>query len=145
MHSVKKIVLFFVLLSTILLAEPIYSFKIVGINYIDWSSDTESKTSNRDFSSIKFDGGFGYDWTDFYGYIALENPTDSYSNEAPHNQRYAAFGDWDIALKDDYKIHIQNFYANSNNYYVNDFVVGFGYKYYNDGFLDKTIFRCSFY
>ena len=96
MHSVKKIVLFFVLLSTILLAELIYSFKIVGINYIDWSSDTESKTSNRDFSSIKFDGGFGYDWMDFYGYIALENPTDSYSNEAPHNQRYAAFGDWDI-------------------------------------------------
>jgi len=83
---------------------------------------------------VKLDGGFGYGWMDFYGYLTLENPTKSYSEDFPNNQRYVGFGDLDIKLKNNVKLHIQNFYSNSNSFSVNDFVIGLGYKYQQKNF-----------
>lgn len=126
------------LVSVSLYADPLYTFKSVSLNYIDWTNTTEAKTEQRDFSFVKVDGGFGYEWVDFYGYVTLEQPTKSYDNEFPDNQRYVGFFDTDIEIKNSFKLHIQTFYAKSRDFYVNDFVVGLGYKYQkNSGFWIK--------
>lgn len=136
----KFITLIFLLqmMTLSLLAGPIYSFKTIGISYVDWLKNTEEKTSQRDFAFVKAEGGFGYESMDFYGYISLENPIKKYEDDAPHNQRYVGYGDLDIALKDGLKLHIQNFYLGSEPFYVNNLVVGFAYKVSNDsGFWFK--------
>jgi hypothetical protein len=107
-----------VLFASTLFAEPLYSFKDVSINYFDWSAKTQKDLGPKDFAYLNVEGGLGYDWMDFYGFVSLENPTKSYNEESPLNQRYVAFGDLDIKLKNDFKLHIQNFYANGNAFYV---------------------------
>lgn len=133
-----KFLFIFILLGVTLYAAPIYSFNSMSVNYLDWRKSTEEKTTKRDFSFVKVDGGFGYEWIDFYGYLTLEHPSKSYNDAFPNNQRYVAFVDTDIEMKNSFKLHIQNFYVKSNDFYVNDFVVGFGYKYQNNnGFWIK--------
>jgi len=137
-NYLKKLFFISLLLGGSLFAKPLYSFKSVGISYLDWTNSTEKKTTQRDFSFLKLDGGFGYDWMDFYGYVSLENPIKSYDDNSPHNQRYVGFVDTDFKLIDDFKLHIQDFYLNSKEYSVNDFVLGFSYKYNNfNGFWIK--------
>jgi len=134
----RKIIFALLFCSYVVYADPLYSFKSIGISYLDWSSSTEKKTSQRDFSFLKLDGGFGYSWMDFYGYVSLENPTKRYDEKSPHNQRYVAFADTDFKIIDNFKLHIQDFYLNSKEFSVNDFVVGFSYKYSNNnGFWIK--------
>lgn len=74
---------------------------------------------------------------DFYGYLTLENPTKSYNNDFPNNQRYVGYGDLDIKLKNNLKLHIQNFYSNSHDFSVNDFVIGLSYRYQIENFWIK--------
>jgi hypothetical protein len=134
----KKLLYISIFISSLLLAKPIYSFKSVGISYLDWTNPTENKTSQRDFGYLKLEGGIGYEWMDLYGYVSMENPTKPYHDEAPFNQRYVGFTDFDITIKDGFKFHIQDFFSNGNNFYVNDFVFGFAYKYFNkNGFWIK--------
>lgn len=120
--------LFFVSLS----ADPLYSYKNINLNYLDWSGATEKKTSQKDFAYVGVEGGFGYDSFDFYGYLNLENPTKSYNGNPPDTLRYVGFSDLDIKLRDAWKLHIQNFYLNGDDFRVNNFVVGLAYKY-SDG------------
>lgn len=115
-----------------LYAETIYSFSNVSLNYLDWSSPTKDKTSQKDFGYITLEGGAGWDWGEFYGNVNLENPTKKYSDEAPKDLRYTAFGDFDINVKNGFKVHFQNFHLYSDTFYVNDFVVGAAYKYESD-------------
>lgn len=96
---------------------------------MDWTQTTESQTQNGDFAFLKAEGAIGYEWMDFYGNISLENPIKSYNDDPPSNQRYTAYGDLDIAIKEGLKLHIQNFYLHGKSFYVNDFVLGFAYKY----------------
>ncbi|MDY0121059.1 MAG: outer membrane protein OmpK [Sulfurimonas sp.] len=133
------------LLSLSLSADPLYSFKSLSINYLDWTKSTEKKTAHKDFTYLKIDGGFGYEWIDFFGYISLENPTKSYYQEFPNNRRYVGFADIDIEIKNNFKLHIQDFYARSEAFSVNDFVVGFAYRYQNSsGFWIKPFLGLHF-
>ena len=115
--------------SVTLYAQTLYSFSNVSINYLDWSSSTKSKTSKEDFAYVTLEGGVGWDWGEFYGNVNLENPTKKYSDESPNELRYTAFGDFDINIKNGFKIHFQDFHLHSDTFYVNDFVVGASYKY----------------
>lgn len=115
------------------------------MSYLDWSKATEKKTAHKDFTFLKIDGGFGYEWIDFFGYITLENPTKEYKEEYADNQRYVAFTDIDIAIQNNFKLHIQDFYTHSNTFTVNDFVVGFAYRYQNSsGFWIKPFIGLHF-
>lgn len=67
--------------------------------------------------------------------MALENPAKSYDADFPSNQRYSGFVDTDFEIKNSFKIHVQNFYINGRDYYVNDFVLGISYKYHNESGL----------
>ena len=65
-----------------------------------------------------------------------ENPTKSYTDDT-NSLRYVAFGDFDIKIKNGFRLHFQNFYSKSSTFYVNDFVIGGSYKYESDGFWIK--------
>ncbi len=140
----KKVLYILLFSCAILAANPLYSFKNVSINYLNWTSKTKEKTSQRDFAYLSLNGGFGYEWMDFYGFLTLENPTKPYDNNFPENKRYVGYGDLDIAIKDNFKLHIQDFYANGRDFSVNDLVLGLSYKYFNDGFWIKPFLGVHF-
>ena len=113
-------------------AEPLYAYHNISISALDWSDRTESETSHKDFSSIKYSGGLGYEWMDLYGYATIENPHHSYSGTSPNNQRYVGMVEMDFALKDQYKLYVKEYHFKGNDYFVNNFVVGLSTKYRND-------------
>jgi hypothetical protein len=102
----RKLITLIIITKIALFAEVIYHFSDLSISYLDWSNSTENKTTKKDFNYISLESGIGWNWGDLYGNFSIENPTTSYNADEPDNQRYSAF-------------------------YVNDFVVGFAYKYYN--------------
>jgi len=132
----KKLLPLIIILNISLSAESLYSFANIGINYLDWDSPTQSKTSQKDFGYVSIEGAVGWDWGEFYGNANLENPTKSYTDDS-NSLRYTVFGDFDINIKNGFKIHFQNFHLHSDTFYVNDFVVGGAYKYQSDGFWIK--------
>ncbi len=115
-----------------LFAKPLYSFSNISINYLDWSSSIQEKTDKKDFGYITLEGGAGWEWGEFYANVNLENPTSSYSDETDYGQRYTAFGEFDIKLKDGLRVHFQNFHLQSHPFFVNNFVAGLSYKYNSD-------------
>ena len=133
------------LLTTSLYSETLYTFSDVSVNYLDWTHTTETKTSQTDFGYFTLEGGARWNWGEFYGNINLENPNKEYKEEDDNSQRYTAFGDFDVSLKDGWRIHFQNFYLNSDSFCVNDFVVGGGYKFQNQqGFWIRPFIGAHF-
>lgn len=71
--------------STMALADG-WSFVDTSINYLDWTSKTETRTNKgpfgqkKDFVFLELEGGKGGDWGDLYGFIDLENPTNNSNN-----------------------------------------------------------------
>jgi len=127
----KKI---FILLMTLYIstqAEMLYIFSNLSINYLDWNKQTHNSTTQEDFAYLNLEGGAGWDWGEFYGNASLENPTKKYNTSSVDNQRYTGFIDFDIKVKDGFYIHFQDFFLQSKNFYVNNFVVGAAYKYHN--------------
>ena len=129
-----RILCMLLFIGVIVNAKPIYTFKNVSINYLDWSSSTENKTSHNDFSYLELEGGAGYSWGDFYGFVDIENPTQNYNSKSPNDRRYALKPIFDINLVDNIDIHIQDYYFKSKSYYVNNFVIGLSYFYANENF-----------
>lgn len=126
-------------------ADPFYSFSNLSISHQDWTSSTEHKTSQRDFSSVKIEGGLGYDWGEVYGNFSIDNPQNAYQDKSPHNQRYSAVLDLDIKLIEGFNLHVQDFYANGNDYFVNDLVMGVSTKYQHaNGFWIKPFLGTHF-
>lgn len=111
---------------------PNYSFKNLNINYFDWNHASETESAQGDFSYVGIEGGFGYDNMDFYGFLDIENPTYTYDDDFPHDLRFSALADVDFEIANNWKLHIQDFALNSQSYYVNDFIVGVGYKLNTD-------------
>jgi len=109
--------------------EPNYSFANINLNYFDWTHYAENSSDKSDFSYIGFEGGAGWNKVDIYGFLNIENPTHSYNENSSDELRFSSLADVDIEIKNSFKLHIQDFSLNSGSYYVNDFVVGIGYKY----------------
>ncbi|MBF7052873.1 ion channel protein Tsx [Halomonas sp. KAO] len=59
-------------------ATPLWSFANVSANYLDWSSGSETRTASNaaksDFVYLELEGGAGYSWGEFYGFLDFENP-----------------------------------------------------------------------
>ena len=107
---------------------PNYWFANVSLNYFDWDKPSENDAFKGDFSYIGFEGGAGWDRVDSYAFFNVENPTHTYNDASPSELRFSSFCDVDIEIKNNFKLHFQDYALNSKSYYVNDFVVGFGYK-----------------
>lgn len=112
--------------------KPNYSYINVNMSYSDWSEKSENEAFKADYAYIGLEGGIGWNDVDFYGFLNIENPTHTYKEESCNNLRFSSFVDVDIEIKNNFKLHIQDFYLNGNSYYVNDFVVGIGYKLNTD-------------
>jgi len=135
LHTFFKVLLLTTLFTTSIFAEQLYSFSNVSVNYLDWSKGTEDRTTQKDFGYVTLEGGVGWDWGEFYGNLNIENPTKKYTDDETSNtQRYATFADFDINIKNGFRLHFQNFHTHSDTFYVNDFVVGGAYKYQNGFF-----------
>ena len=112
--------------------KPNYSFSNINLNYFDWTHYAENSSDKSDFSYLGFEGGVGWNSVDLYGFLNIENPTHTYNENSSDELRFSSLVDLDIEIKNSFKLHIQNFSLNSGSYYVNDFVLGIGYKYRTD-------------
>ncbi len=109
-----------------------YSFIDTSVNYLDWSSSTQSNSIQKDFTYLEIEGGAGWDWGEFYGFTDLENPLKKYNDSAPDNLHLVLKPILDIYIQNGFAVHLQNFYFNSKEFYVNNLVVGISYKYCNE-------------
>ena len=137
----KKVLLIFILLFTLLNAEdseeksfftPNYSFIDTSINYLDWTQGTQNSTFQKSFAYLELEGGAGWDWGSFYGFMDIENPLSSYDDSAPDDLRFTFKPVLDIDIKNNFNLHVQTFYLESKSFYVNNFVTGISYKYFSD-------------
>ena len=109
--------------------KPLYSFINTSVNYLDWSKASENKTAYTDFTYLELEGGVGWTWGEFYGFIDIENPTSTYSEDSSNNLRVAVKPIIDINLYKNFALHIQDYYFTSENFYVSNLVTGVSYKY----------------
>jgi len=111
-------------------SDMIYNFKNINLNYHDWLKNAENDANKKDFSYIGFEGGAGWSNAELYGFINLENPIKTYKEEnAENGLRISGFFDLDISIENGWRIHFQDYTLHSYSFYVNDFVVGVGYKF----------------
>lgn len=65
---------------------PLWSFANVSVNYLDWSDGTEVRTADNaakgDFPYLELEGGAGFSWGEFYGFLDFENPGHDRFDEA---------------------------------------------------------------
>jgi len=106
-----------------------YTFIDASINYLDWNNYTQNHTIQKDFSYLEIEGGSGWDWGEFYGFMDIENPTHSYSDTPTNDLRVTVKPIFDIYIKNGLNIHIQDFNLQSKTYHINNLIVGLSYKY----------------
>lgn len=54
------------------MAEQLYSFSNVSLNYLNWGSNAE-RTGKEDNLFAELEGGAGYTWGELYGFFDVEN------------------------------------------------------------------------
>jgi hypothetical protein len=111
---------------------PNFWYGNVNLNYFDWTKKAEDEGAKGDYSYFGFEGGAGWDRVEAYGFLNIENPLHRYDDATPQDLRFTAFCDVDTEIANNFKLHFQDYAFNSNSYYVNDFVLGFGYKFTTD-------------
>ena len=138
--KIIKLVIFSLLLLPMALkakdiTTPNYTYQNISINQLNWSDNTKTRTTNgqKDFSYIELEGGAGFDWGEFYGFVDIENPTKSYK-DTDKSLHVALKPVFDIKLNDNYYLHIQNYLFRSHTYSVNNLIVGLSTKYKTDNF-----------
>jgi hypothetical protein len=116
--------------------EPIWSFANVSLNYLDWSQGTEERTASNaskgDFFFLELEGGAGYKWGEFYGFVDLENPdSDRSEHDGRDNRRSAAkvtshlyLGDSPFSLY----LHVYDFRDYGFDVREQDQIIGLGYR-----------------
>ncbi len=112
--------------------KPNYNFSNVSVNYLNWTDNTERKSPQKDFAYLELEGGAGWDWGEFYAFVDMENPTKGYSDEEPDNMRFALKPIFDIKIIDKLSLHIQDYHLQSDEFYVNNLIVGLSYKIETD-------------
>ena len=55
------------------LAEYQYGFGNLSVNYLDWDSGTQAKSTKKDFTYIEIEGGAQHSWGELYGFFDFEN------------------------------------------------------------------------
>ena len=109
---------------------PNYTFKDISINYLDWSSKTEDKSPQKDFAYLEFEAGAGFSWGYAYMFLDVENPTKSYTDEAPDNLRVSFKPVLDIELGNSgFFYHVQDYSLTSDPFYIHNFVNAISYRY----------------
>jgi hypothetical protein len=115
--------------STLSSIKPDFYTLNVSLNHLDWTSNTEAKSSQKDFSYLEVEGFAKWDRAEFYMFFDIENPNKNYSDKAPDSRRYALKPVLDIKLFDtNFYIHVQDYMLYSKDFYINNLVTGLAYK-----------------
>lgn len=115
------------------IVKPNYYFLNTSINYLNWTSTTEKKSPQKDFTYIELEGGAGWDWGDFYMFLDVENPTKSYKATPADNRRYVLKPVLDVKLFDsNFCLHVQDYMLYSDEFYINNLVTGISYDFKTD-------------
>jgi len=129
----QKTLFLILLFPFLLLAQPLYHFENVSLNYNDWLQHTQDVTSKEDFTYIGFEGGAGWNSAEVYGFLNVENPLDDYGEDDTQEAlRLSGLIDVDYVIDGGWRFHLQDYMLHSSSFYVNDAVVGVGYKFMSD-------------
>ncbi|MET1081358.1 MAG: outer membrane protein OmpK [Pseudomonas sp.] len=123
--------------------DPVWSFRNVSLNYLDWSKGTEERTASNaakgDFFFLELEGGVGYTWGEFYGFADLENPgNDHREQDGRDNLRSAAKVTSHIYLGESpfsVYLHVYDFRDYGFDVREQDQILGFGYRHTFDNGL----------
>ena len=67
-------------------------YKRQGLHYLDWTSRTTEKTSNKshkdDFGYLELEGGANFSWGEMYGFFDWENFYNGRHSKSGSEQRY---------------------------------------------------------
>ncbi len=109
---------------------PNFTYWDTSVNYLDWSSDTEKRSIMTDFVYIELEGGAGWDWGEFYFFTDIENPTHDWDEKPTSDRRFVIKPILDIKLGDtNWYVHVQDYFLDSNGFFVNNLVTGIAYKF----------------
>lgn len=96
MKMTRKVLAAVVMAGCASLAHADYSFSNISANWLDWSDGTEARTGSgpfgqkQDFGYLEAEGGMGGNWGELYGFVDIENPTQSDNEVGGQNRRYAS-------------------------------------------------------
>ena len=71
--SSSFLVLALVFISNYAHAEYQWGFGNLSLNYLDWTSGTEDKSTKKDFTYLELEGGAQHTWGELYGFFDIEN------------------------------------------------------------------------
>lgn len=138
----KRFVFVFIILISSTFAEQTellqttYSFQNVSLNFLDWTSKTESSSCKKDFFYLEYEAGVGFSWGTFYMFADIENPTKSYNNLPMEDRRYVLKPILDIQIaQSSFYLYFQDYNIYSKTFYVSNFVSALAYKIQEDGLL----------
>ena len=121
-------------------------FADIGLHYLDWTSRTTHRTSEKshkdDFAYLELEGGANFTWGEMYGFFDLENPLNSRHDKPGSEQRYTFKNTNRIYLGDtglNLYLHVYGTYGypNANNFHDVMGLYGLGYNYAANGFWFK--------
>jgi nucleoside-specific outer membrane channel protein Tsx len=100
-----------------------------SINHLDWSKNSEKRSGRRDFSYLELEGGAGWEWGSFYGFMDIENPTSNWDDAPQKDLRLSIKPIVDINIVSNWSLHFHDFLFKSQSFYINNFITGIAYKY----------------
>lgn len=129
-------------------------FADIGLHYLDWTSDTTRKTSNKshkdDFGYLEIEGGANFSWGELYGFFDWENFYNSRHTKPGSEQRYTFKNTNRIYLGDsglNLYLHAYGTYGSPNrvNFHDDMFLYGLGYNFTGNGYWFKPFFAKTLY
>lgn len=135
-----------VAVSPVTQADYLWGFADVGIHYLDWTSHTTHRTSNKshkdDFAYLELEGGAGFTWGETYGFFDWENPFNDRHDKPGSEQRYTFKNTNRIYLGDtglNLYGHVYGTYGSPNGKNFHDVMAlyGLGYNLKLDQFWFK--------
>ena len=122
-----KIVLIFTSLSLFINsihADYKFGFGDVSVNYLDWDTQTEDKSTKEDFTFVEIEGFGQFSWGEVYGFFDIEN-----FGVAEQDLRTANKGVLRYYLgKSNWSLFLQQYTFMSHGFGEQNRVVGIGYQ-----------------
>lgn len=124
--------------STTASADYQYGFGNVSINYLDWSSGTESRAKKKDFMFLELEGGAGFSWGEVYGFFDLENPHKNNEESDGNGRRTAMKGTMRYYLGNTgFNLYGHIYDVDTADFSEQNRLVGVGFNYQNANFFWK--------
>ncbi len=113
--------------STSAMANYLYGYGNVNVNYLNWAEHTKEASGGfkRDFAYIELEGGAGFSGGEAYGFFDIENV-----QESMDSTRIATKGS--VAIKtglDELRVYLQSYYTEDSGWHIWNNVAGVSYNF----------------